>query len=48
MGWKRSAGQVPSMAIRDGLHAAPRQRRGEPTRLASSDVKARVPQAWDR
>jgi hypothetical protein len=28
------------MAIRDGLHAAPRQRRGEPVSLASFDVKA--------
>jgi hypothetical protein len=28
------------MAIRDGLHAAPRQRRGEPASLASFDVKA--------
>jgi hypothetical protein len=36
------------MAIRNELHAAPRQRRGEPVSLASSDVKARVPQAWDR
>jgi hypothetical protein len=28
------------MAIRDGLHAAPSQRRGEPVSLASFDVKA--------
>lgn len=27
------------MALRDGLHAAPRQRRGEPVSLASFDVK---------
>jgi hypothetical protein len=28
------------MAIRDGLHAASSQRRGEPASLASFDVKA--------
>ncbi len=28
------------MAIRDGLHAAPSQRHGEPVSLASFDVKA--------